>query len=56
MLKRFVDSEAEVEYQGNLDYIMKKWNLDTNSYAVSLSEEQSQKSIIKLTNDVFIEL
>jgi len=55
-LKGFVTANAEKVYSSNMEYLMDKIKLDKLRLTDSVSEKQSEKSIVKLSNDIFVEM
>lgn len=55
-LKNLVNTEAEKLYSGTLDYIVHQIPLEKLKLVDSVSEKDSERSIKKPTNDIFIEI
>eukprot|EP00352_Strombidinopsis_acuminata_P002038 CAMPEP_0176386246 /NCGR_PEP_ID=MMETSP0126-20121128/35804_1 /TAXON_ID=141414 ORGANISM="Strombidinopsis acuminatum, Strain SPMC142" /NCGR_SAMPLE_ID=MMETSP0126 /ASSEMBLY_ACC=CAM_ASM_000229 /LENGTH=138 /DNA_ID=CAMNT_0017753107 /DNA_START=267 /DNA_END=683 /DNA_ORIENTATION=- len=55
-LKGFVTGKAEKVYNSSFEYYMDKIKLDKLKLTDSVSEKQSEKSIVKLSNDIFVEM
>ena len=56
VLKHFVTSEAERVYNGTLEYLVAQIPLDMLRLADSVSEKESEKSIVKCSHDMFVEI
>jgi hypothetical protein len=55
-LKLLVSTDPEKVYNGTFDYIISNIPLDKLRLTDSVSEKESEKSIIKCSNDMFIEI
>lgn len=55
-LKRLVSTEPEKTYNGTLDYLVSNIPLDKLRLTDSVSEKESEKSIIKCSHDMFVEI
>eukprot|EP00347_Sterkiella_histriomuscorum_P011909 403370632 len=55
-LRRFVHTQAEKCYNGTMDYLWTSLKLDKIKLTDSISEKDSEKSIQKHSNDVFVEI
>eukprot|EP00349_Pseudokeronopsis_sp_Brazil_P009181 CAMPEP_0202964854 /NCGR_PEP_ID=MMETSP1396-20130829/8961_1 /ASSEMBLY_ACC=CAM_ASM_000872 /TAXON_ID= /ORGANISM="Pseudokeronopsis sp., Strain Brazil" /LENGTH=123 /DNA_ID=CAMNT_0049687293 /DNA_START=389 /DNA_END=760 /DNA_ORIENTATION=+ len=55
-LRTFVQSEAEKCYSSTMEYLWAQLHLDKLKLTDSVSERDSEKSIQKDTNDVFVEI
>lgn len=56
VLKHYVTSEAEKIYSGTLDYLVSQIPLDKLRLTDSVSEKESEKSIVKCSHDMFVEI
>jgi len=56
VLKHFVTSEAEKVYGGTLEYLVAQIPLDKLRLTDSVSEKESEKSIVKCSHDMFVEI
>ena len=54
-LKNLVNTDAEKIYTGTFDYIVSKIPLEKLKLVDSVSEKDSERSIKKPTNDIFID-
>ena len=55
-LKTFVTSDAEKIYNGTLEYLVAQIPLDKLRLTDSVSEKESEKSIVKCSHDMFVEI
>ena len=55
-MKGFVTAEAEKIYNGNIDYLISQIPLDKLRLTDSVSEKESEKSIVKCSHDKFVEI
>lgn len=55
-LKNLVNTDAEKIYTGTFDYLVSKIPLEKLKLVDSVSEKDSERSIKKPTNDIFIEI
>ena len=55
-LKNLVNTDAEKLYTGTLDYLVSQIPLEKLKLVDSVSEKDSERSIKKPTNDIFIEI
>lgn len=55
-LKHFVTSEAEKIYGGTLEYLVAQIPLDKLRLTDSVSEKESEKSIVRCSHDMFVEI
>ena len=55
-LKNLVNTDAEKLYTGTLDYLVAQIPLEKLKLVDSVSEKDSERSIRKPTNDIFIEI
>ena len=55
-LKNLVNTDAEKLYSGTFDYLVQQIPLDKLKLVDSVSEKDSERSIKKPTNDIFIEI
>jgi AP-4 complex subunit mu-1 len=55
-LKNLVNTEAEKLYSGTFDYLSQRIGFDKLKLVDSVSEKDSERSIKKPTNDIFIEI
>ena len=55
-LKELVSTEPEKNYNGTLDYLVSSIPLDKLRLTDSVSEKESEKSIIKCSHDMFVEI
>lgn len=55
-LKNLVNTDAEKIYSGTFDYLMSNIPLEKLKLVDSVSEKDSERSIKKPTNDIFIEI
>lgn len=56
ILKGFVQAEAEKQYKGTLDYLVSQIPLDKLRLTDSVSEKESEKSIVRCSHDMFVEI
>lgn len=56
MLRDYVTAEAEKVYSGALDYLLAQVPLDKLKLTDSVSEGESNKSIVKCSHDMFVEI
>jgi hypothetical protein len=55
-LKFLVSSDAEKMYNGTFDYLVSHIPLDKLRLTDSVSEKESEKSIVKCSHDMFVEI
>lgn len=55
-LKNFVTAEAEKVYNGTLEYLVSQIPLDKLRLTDSISEKDSEKSIVRCSHDMFVEI
>ena len=55
-MKNLVNTDAEKLYSGTLDYLVQQIPLEKLKLVDSVSEKDSERSIKKPTNDIFIEI
>lgn len=55
-MKHFVTAEAEKVYSGNLEYLMAQIPFDKLKLLDSVTEKDSEKSIVKCSHDMFVEI
>lgn len=55
-LKDLVSADPEKSYTGTLDYLVSQIPLDKLRLTDSVSEKESEKSIIKCSHDMFVEI
>ena len=55
-LKNLVNTDAEKLYSGTFDYLVQQIPLEKLKLVDSVSEKDSERSIKKPTNDIFIEI
>ena len=55
-LKHFVTSEAEKVYGGTFEYLVAQIPLDKLRLTDSVSEKESEKSIVRCSHDMFVEI
>lgn len=55
-LKNLVNQDAEKLYSGTIDYLVSQIPLEKLKIVDSVSEKDSERSIKKPTNDIFIEI
>lgn len=55
-LKSLVSSDAEKIYTGTFDYLVSYIPLDKLRLTDSVSEKESEKSIVKCSHDMFVEI
>ena len=56
ILKNFVTSDAEKIYNGTLEYLVAQIPLDKLRLTDSVSEKESEKSIVRCSHDMFVEI
>ncbi len=56
VLKNYVTSDAEKIYHGTLEYLVAQIPLDKLRLTDSVSEKESEKSIVKCSHDMFVEI
>lgn len=55
-MKHYVTSNAEKSYSGTLDYLVSQMPLDKLRLVDSVSEKESERSVVKCTHDMFVEI
>lgn len=55
-LKNYVTAEAEKIYNGTIDYLVSQIPLDKLRLTDSVSEKESEKSIVRCSHDMFVEI
>lgn len=55
-LKSYVEAQAEKVYSGTLEYLVSQIPLDKLKLTDSVSEKESEKSIVKCSHDMFVEI
>lgn len=56
VLKTFVTSDAEKIYNGTIDYLVSQIPLDKLRLTDSVSERESERSVVKCSHDMFVEI
>jgi AP-4 complex subunit mu-1 len=56
ILKEYTNNEAEKIYASTVDYLVSQIPLDKLRLTDSVSEKDSEKSIVKMSHDIFVEI
>ena len=56
VMKHFVTASAEKVYNGTIDYLVSQMPLDKLRLVDSISEKESERSVVKCSHDMFVEI